>query len=95
MKTNEFKIVSLWLPLLNDNVFQARNFFSTVGLEGFIVTTVCAGMSPVPLFSHLFMQVFLMGPLRLIGALYLFIFQLIIAKCNKHSTNPEALKKVK
>lgn len=96
MKINLKLFLNLfWLALLNDNVFQARNFFSAVGLEGFIMTTLCAGMSPVPLFRHLLLQVLLMGLLRLIGAIYLFIFQLMIVKCNKNSTNSEALKKVK
>jgi len=72
----------------------ARNFFSTIGLDGFIVKTLCAGMSPVDSFHQLFVQVLLMGPLRLIGAGYLFVFQRIIARSSS-CTNSEALKKVK
>ncbi|KAL0118463.1 hypothetical protein PUN28_009255 [Cardiocondyla obscurior] len=72
----------------------ARKFFSTVGLEGFIMTTLCAGMSPVDLFCQLFVQVLLMGPLRLVGAVYLFFFQRVIAKY-KDYMNPETSKKAK
>jgi len=73
--------------------FQAGNFFSIIGSEGFILATLCAGMSPVKLFRQLFVQVLLMGPLRLVGMIYLFVFQRIIAKC-KQRTNPEVVKKV-
>ncbi|KAG5323653.1 KDSR reductase, partial [Pseudoatta argentina] len=72
----------------------ARNFFSAIGLEGFIMTTLCAGMSPVKLYRQLFVQVLLMGPLRFIGVVYLFIFQRIIAQCKQY-TNSENIKKVK
>ncbi|KYN03131.1 PREDICTED: 3-ketodihydrosphingosine reductase [Cyphomyrmex costatus] len=80
-----------------DKLFEdalASNFFSSVGFEGFIMMTLCAGMSPVKLFRQLFVQVFLMGPLRLIGVMYLFIFQRIIAQCKQH-TNSENIEKVK
>ncbi|XP_011882944.1 PREDICTED: 3-ketodihydrosphingosine reductase [Vollenhovia emeryi] len=71
----------------------AREFFSTVGLEGFILTTLCAGMSPVKL-SGVFAQVPLMGLTRLVSVIYLLLFQRIVAKYN-HDTSPEAVKKVK
>lgn len=92
MKTNELKIVCFLLSLLNDYVLQARNFFSTIGLDGFMLTTICTGMSPVGSFRQLFVEVLLMGPLRLVGAGYLFFFQRIIEKY-KHCTNPETSKK--
>lgn len=71
----------------------ARNFFSTVGLEGFLMATLCAGMSPTRMCHELFMQAFLMGPFRIIGAIYLLAFQSIVAKY-KQAASPEAAKKV-
>lgn len=83
MKTNGLKIV--FFCLLNYYVFQARNFFSTVGLEGFLLTTICTGMSPVESFRHLFIEILLMGPLRLVGAVYLFVFHRIIENYKQKS----------
>ncbi|RZF40902.1 hypothetical protein LSTR_LSTR015058 [Laodelphax striatellus] len=56
-------------------------FFSTVGLEGSILTTTCAGMSPVGSFFELMWQILLMGPLRLVSACYLYSFGRIVEKC--------------
>ncbi|XP_012523245.1 3-ketodihydrosphingosine reductase [Monomorium pharaonis] len=58
----------------------AGNFFSTVGLESFLVATVCAGLSPVRLFRQLYIQMLLMSPLRFVGVSCLAYFDRIIAK---------------
>ncbi|XP_032668340.1 3-ketodihydrosphingosine reductase [Odontomachus brunneus] len=62
---------------------RAGKFFSTVGQEGFILTTLCAGMSPFTSISELVLQVSLMGLMRLVGAFYLIYFQRIILNCMK------------
>jgi hypothetical protein len=45
--------------LLNETsyFFQAGNFYSTVGAEGFMLTTLCAGMTPVSSVLELVTQV--------------------------------------
>ncbi|XP_054285807.1 3-ketodihydrosphingosine reductase [Macrosteles quadrilineatus] len=67
--------------LLNDAL--AGRFFSTVGFEGFMLVTTCAGMAPVTSLIDLFCQVILMGILRLVSVFYLLSFQKIIKKCMK------------
>lgn len=61
----------------------AGKFFSTVGMEGFILTNLCSGMSPFSSATELFLQGLLMGFLRLISACYLVSFQRIIQNCMK------------
>jgi 3-dehydrosphinganine reductase len=58
-----------------------NNFFSVVGFESFILTTLCTGMSPFASLLELMIQSVLLGPLRLIGAYYLTSFDKIIQKC--------------
>uniref|UniRef100_A0A1B6FIX8 3-dehydrosphinganine reductase n=1 Tax=Cuerna arida TaxID=1464854 RepID=A0A1B6FIX8_9HEMI len=67
--------------LLSDAV--AGKFFSTVGFEGFMLTTVCAGMSPITSLIDLLSQVTLMGLIRLVSVYYLLSFQSIVKKCMK------------
>ncbi|XP_043505635.1 3-ketodihydrosphingosine reductase [Polistes fuscatus] len=57
-------------------------FFSTVGIEGFMLCTISCGMSPFTI-SELLAQVTLMGFLRLISVFYIISFQRIILKCMK------------
>lgn len=67
-----------------DRLFKdalAGKFFSSVGLEGFILTTLCSGMSPFKSISELFLQAFLMGLLRIVSAFYLISFEKIIQNC--------------
>ncbi|CAD6227364.1 GSCOCG00006133001-RA-CDS [Cotesia congregata] len=59
----------------------AGRFFSTVGFEGFMLTTLSAGMSPVSSLAELFLQFLTMGLMRVVGACYLFSFQKIIKNC--------------
>lgn len=92
-KPQETKVLSQMAKLVQPEVVAekafedalARNFFSTVGLEGFLLTTICTGMSPVESFRHLFIEILLMGPLRLVGAVYLFVFHRIIENYKQKS----------
>ncbi|XP_078046615.1 3-ketodihydrosphingosine reductase [Augochlora pura] len=61
----------------------AGKFFSTIGVEGFMLTVLCSGMSPVGSITELLVQSLLMGPFRLISAFYLIHFKRIIKNCIK------------
>jgi hypothetical protein len=51
-------IVNLFLnETLYFSFLQAGNFYSTVGAEGFMLTTLCAGMTPVSSLFELVTQV--------------------------------------
>ena len=53
------------------------------GLEGWMLSTLSAGMSPVHSLLDAVSQVLLMGILRLVSLFYLWDFTRIIAKCGK------------
>ncbi|KAF2882295.1 hypothetical protein ILUMI_23860 [Ignelater luminosus] len=57
------------------------NFFSYLGIEGFITSILCVGMSKCSSLLHLFLQAFLLGPFRIIACLYLASFNRTIKKC--------------
>lgn len=57
-------------------------FLSSNGLDGWMLTTLGAGMSPSS-FLLLLTHVLLMGPLRLVGWCYLQYFAHIVNQCNK------------
>ncbi|XP_015126637.1 3-ketodihydrosphingosine reductase [Diachasma alloeum] len=59
-------------------------FFSTSGIDGFLLTTLCSGMSPVSSFAQLALEALLMGPFRLVAACYLASFDRIIKSCMKN-----------
>ena len=61
----------------------AGKFFSTVGIEGFMLTVLCAGMSPFSSIAELVVQSALVGLFRLVSACYLVHFQRIIQNCIK------------
>lgn len=61
----------------------AGNFYSTVGSEGFLLSNLCAGMSPVCSVLDLAIQVTLMGLMRLVGFFYLKSFDRIVRDCMK------------
>jgi 3-dehydrosphinganine reductase len=61
----------------------AGNFYSTVGAEGFMLTTLCAGMTPVSSVLELVTQVSLMGVMRLASVCFLMSFHQIIRNCMK------------
>lgn len=56
----------------------ARKFFSTVGMDGFMLTIMCTGMAPFTSLSDLTLQSMLMGLSRFVGACYHIYFQRII-----------------
>lgn len=90
-KPLETKLISQTATLVSpetvaDKLFKdalAGRFFSTVGMEGVILTNLCSGMSPFSSVTELFLQAILMGFLRLISACYLVSFQKIIQNCMK------------
>lgn len=67
--------------LIND-VLNGK-FLSSVGLEGTILTTLCAGMAPVTSVSEFVTQVFAMGIFRFISPFILYNFNRIVQKCMK------------
>ncbi|KAF6210612.1 hypothetical protein GE061_013719 [Apolygus lucorum] len=67
--------------ILNDSL--AGYFTSYIGLDGFLLTTLNAGMSQDYSFVRLLLQVFLTGPLRLVAVLYQLSFFRIIKKCRE------------
>uniref|UniRef100_A0A0A9YHD7 3-dehydrosphinganine reductase n=2 Tax=Lygus hesperus TaxID=30085 RepID=A0A0A9YHD7_LYGHE len=67
--------------ILNDAL--AGYFTSTLGIDGFMLTTLNAGMSPDYSFLRLFAQVFLAGPFRIIAVCYRLSFDRIIKKCRE------------
>ncbi|KAK9506561.1 hypothetical protein O3M35_008468 [Rhynocoris fuscipes] len=88
-KPQETKLIAqtsgLWKPedvakqIMNDTL--AGYFSSDMGLDGFLLSVVCAGMSQYSSLLHLILQIILMGPFRAVAAVYLFFFQKIIKKC--------------
>lgn len=67
---------------LLDDAINGR-FYSSVGFESFLLTTLCGGMSPVSSVFEVFCQVCLMGVFRLISVCYLLSFERIVRKCMK------------
>ncbi|EFN64432.1 3-ketodihydrosphingosine reductase [Camponotus floridanus] len=61
----------------------AGKFFSFVGVEGFLLVTLCAGISPFNSICDLLLQVLLMGLLRIVGVFHLVFFDKIILNCMK------------
>jgi 3-dehydrosphinganine reductase len=59
------------------------------GLEGWMLTTLTAGMSPVASFADALSQVFLMSLLRFVSLFYLMDFDNQIRKCNKESVRDD------
>lgn len=64
----------------------SSNFFSYVGSESFILTTLCVGMSPFHSVFDLLVQSVLLGPLRLVAAFYVKYFENIVNKCFQETT---------
>ncbi|XP_066148968.1 3-ketodihydrosphingosine reductase [Euwallacea fornicatus] len=60
------------------------HFFSYIGFESFILTTLCIGMSPFNNVIDILLQSLLMGPIRLIAAFYVKHFEGIVRKCYNH-----------
>lgn len=66
-------------------------FSSTIGIEGWLLSNLCCGMSPISSFSQMFIQILLLGPLRLMGIYFLKDFDKIIRDCIKQQ---QEVKKV-
>ncbi|XP_012282094.1 3-ketodihydrosphingosine reductase [Orussus abietinus] len=67
---------------LIDDALEGK-FFSTVGFEGFMLTTLCAGMSPLSSISEMILQVMLSGLLKIIGTCYQVYFRMVIENCKQ------------
>ena len=65
-----------------DDVENGR-FLGTIGLDGFLLGTVTAGMSPATCWSEVFAQVGFMSLFRVIGLFYLATFDGICRKWKK------------
>lgn len=57
------------------------NVTSTIGLDGYVMRTLCAGMMPPGSLLELVMQAATMGLLRIVGCLYLMHFYRLVARC--------------
>lgn len=67
------------VQLLDDAI--NGKFYSSVGFESFLLTTLCGGMTPATSAFDLLIQVCFMGLFRLISVCYLLSFDRIIRKC--------------
>ena len=56
-------------------------FFSTVGMDGKVLSIVCAGMAPFSTVLDLLIQIFCMPVLRIVAVFTLFNFDRIVSKC--------------
>lgn len=63
------------------------SFFSILGLESWILSMLCVGMSPWKGPILCVLQFYLLGPLRLVGLLIQWNFQRIIKKCAKEKAS--------
>lgn len=79
MQSFVIKLICNFLYLL----FQNHRFFSIVGFESFVLTTLCSGMSPITSIFEVVLQILLMSILKLISIGYLLKFQNIIYKSLK------------
>ncbi|CAH0561983.1 unnamed protein product [Brassicogethes aeneus] len=61
-------------------------FFSYIGFESFILTTLCVGMSPIMSVFDTILQIIILGPLRAIGCFYINKFDKIILDCYKEKS---------
>jgi len=59
---------------------KERRFSISCGFDGFVVGLLTSGVSPVSSLFELFTQIILMGPLRLVLALYLHYYDRIVMK---------------
>lgn len=88
-KPNETKIMSESGGLYNPETVAKQllddalkgHFFSYIGLESFILTSLCVGMSPFQSLPEVLLQSVIIGPLRLVAAVYVKYFERIIKKC--------------
>ncbi|XP_060537081.1 3-ketodihydrosphingosine reductase [Cylas formicarius] len=67
-----------------ENALEGQ-FFSYLGFESFLLTTLCVGMSPYKSILGVLLQAVILGPFRLIAAFYLKYFDCIILKVSKNN----------
>ncbi|XP_065165250.1 3-ketodihydrosphingosine reductase [Atheta coriaria] len=67
--------------LLNDAL--NGKFFSSVGFESWLMTTLCVGMTPFQRYFDVIVQALTLGPIRLISSFYITNFQKIVIKCKE------------
>lgn len=73
----------------------AGTFFSIVGAESWILSTLCVGMAPWKgVFLNLF-HAWLLGPLRLVGLLIRWNFVRVIKRCDRTGTEEVAASREK
>lgn len=88
-KPTETKLIGATAGLFSADVVAAAllqdllegNTTSTLGLDGHVALTLCAGMMPPSSLLGLMVQAVSMGVLRLVGCLYLWHFYRIVARC--------------
>lgn len=73
--------------MLDDTL--SGKFFSYMGFESFMTTTLCVGMSKASSIFEIILQSLLLGPLRIVACFYLASFHRIIKKtsCNEKKLN--------
>ncbi|XP_027058595.1 3-ketodihydrosphingosine reductase-like [Pocillopora damicornis] len=57
-----------------------RRFMISCGFDGYVVSTLTAGLAPISSLMELLTQVILMGPLRFVLAFYLYYYDRIVFK---------------
>lgn len=57
-----------------------RRFIISCGFDGYVVSTLTAGLAPISSLMELLTQVILMGPLRFVLAFYLYYYDCIVFK---------------
>lgn len=93
MKPKETRLLSeaggLFTPesvartILDDT--QKGKFLSSVGLDGYMISILTSGFSPVTSIKDAAQQVMLMGLFRLISIFYLLLFDHIVKKCKNQA----------
>jgi len=58
-------------------------FFSTLGMDGKVLSIVCAGMAPFSTVLDLLIQIFCMPILRIVAVFMLYNFDRIVSKCRQ------------
>eukprot|EP00794_Sanderia_malayensis_P019258 gene19258-21186_t len=69
-----------------------RQYLICCGTDGFAVNTLTCGGAPPSSLCELLIQIFLMGPLKLIMTFYLWNFDRIIKKCSQSGNRGESKK---
>nr|QFF91217.1 3-ketodihydrosphingosine reductase isoform 7 [Potamotrygon motoro] len=69
------------------------NFNSSVGSDGYMLSSLTSGMSPVTTITEGLQQIFTMGLFRTIALFYLGSFDSIVRRCMMQQGKCEALEK--